>query len=440
MPGHRWRSAAAGWLRQAADSLSPRESRSQDPVQDGRYDGGGPGGSAGGGPQRRDSGGAGFGGDSGGAGFGGAGYPGASAGAGRRFDVAGAPEHWVKLLRQAGLVPDAPRKGGPLLPQPGVHGARSAEAGADSPGSPEIPSRDAWVDANPVRMETGTPQGDAVQGDPVQAEALPGQRGLRFREPVARRVPRLIVGRRAPEQPAGPESNHGSGHPTAVPQASGSAVRDSRSVADHPGFSGSAGTGSVPSSASAVPADTAGPAAAGSPAGTIHQRGSNGSQDPPPLLPNAPDPRQASPESPARELPSSDGAPSGPQDPAAREAPAPTPGPISPGSTVSRAAQPPALHPSTRHRQPEPPDQTRPQVPQPPAERTDSYEGRSAVVGPDPTLPVEKMDPPPPRPALAGEWPELPQSQARQAPSMPPERVEHLLTRTLRLRDEQRAV
>ncbi|WP_330189308.1 MULTISPECIES: hypothetical protein [unclassified Pseudarthrobacter] len=45
-----------------------------------------------------------------------------------------------------------------------------------------------------------------------------------------------------------------------------------------------------------------------------------------------------------------------------------------------------------------------------------------------------------PRPALAGQWPDLPQPRAQQAPALLPERVDHLLTRTLRLRDEQRAV
>lgn len=443
MPGHRWRSAAAGWLRQAADSLSPRESGLQDSDQDGKDDGGRPGGSAGGGPQGAGGDGAGLAGaDFAGAGPAGVGFANAGSGTGRRFDVAGAPEHWVNLLRQAGLVPGVPWQLGTQSPQADV---------GEAPG-PGLPAGQADAAGDTRRAAaggldsgfgpgSGPGQADAGQPDGIPRNPGQGRPGPRL-ESAARRIPRLVVGRRAAEQQTlrEPEIQRDGLHSTSR-QAPPSAPQRSRATTGGQQPAGQASTGSGPSTASAEPHNTAAPAAAGSPAGTGDQPGSKSPRDPFRFLPTpaARDPRQALTEYPSRELPWSGRTPSGLQNPGVRQASAPTTGPTTLAPAANPAARPPSPNLPIGRRQPGLPDPTRPLLPQPPAERTDGYEGRSAVVGAELPLPVEKVDPPP-RPALAGQWPELPQSQARQAPAMPPERMEHLLTRTLRLRDEQRAV
>ncbi|MEE2568869.1 hypothetical protein V1638_05595 [Pseudarthrobacter sp. J64] len=117
-----------------------------------------------------------------------------------------------------------------------------------------------------------------------------------------------------------------------------------------------------------------------------------------------------------------------------------------PGSpSTSPATRLPAARPNILDPKTEVQDLTRPRIPRPPEGLKDRYEGRPAVVGPALPVPVDvpaDVEKPEstPRPALAGQWPDLPQPRTQQAPALLPERVEHLLTRTHRLRDEQRAV
>lgn len=408
MPGHRWRRAAAGWLRLAADSLLPaQESQGQASAEDRRYDGGRPGEGDSGGLQR--------------AGIVGVGFPDAGSGVGRRFDVAGAPEHWVKLLRQAGLAPGAPRHAESPLADPEVDGA----SGYDAAAAPRV-ARDATINAGPAGPEAGT----------VGAGTVQGAHGPRLRAGT-RHIPQLIIGSRAAaEQPGQERGNQRSSQQTASPPESTPKRLPATAAGSKPG---SATVDSGPRPAPAEPPDaaaaTAGLAAVGS-----SQPAPEGLRNPFRLrpAPAVPGTRQAQREPQSQEDQAPKATPNQAEVHGAAPPTAPSPGPATLRPAASAASELPTLHPPTGRPGAERPSSAGPEPPHPSTEGAAGHEGRSAVVG-SPLHPPAGTESTP-RPAVAGEWPELPHHQLPQTTALPPERVEHLLTRTLRLRDEQRAV
>lgn len=401
MPGHRWRSAAAGWLRSAADSLSPvHEVSAPDP---GPYDGRHP--SAGAAP---------------------AAVPARS----RSFDVAGAPEHWLKLLRDAGLAPGEPGATESRPARPAVGEAVSPVQAHRLSDSSPAKTRETWrrflgrhsgksAPSSPPAAEGGVSSWRATQGafrpgdGGVAATAGPatgsGQAvpedggGRRIRAAADRRIPQLLIGRRA-----------------AVPQTDVQRTTGQRTIDQK-----TTDRKTIDQQTPDLQTTRAG--STGTPARTFRSR----TQSPRPAAPPPPS-NTYRPES--EHLPGTL---------PMRPMPAASPGlPGLPGL----------------------PGRSHPAATRPPADRTVRYAGDAAAVGLLPSAHPAPNDPSPPptqtperiamqypvpgpeqpagnpSPALAGEWPDLPHPPAAPATDSAPERAEHALTRNFRLRDEQRAL
>ena len=428
MPGPRWRSAAAGWLRSAADSLSPApEASAPDP---GPYD---------------------------------SGYyaPPAAAAGSRGFDLGEAPEHWVKLLRDAGLVagghgvgkpgpttPAAADSAGPArqgsappVPGPAVPG--SAQPGPAMPGSAEAgPAEAGTLRAGSADAGSATGEAQAARGTGA------GAGGHRPRAAGDRRIPQLLIGRRtagslpvvqeqatnqqAPDpQSLGPQSlGPQAGRAGRAGSASGTGTaRDGRLIGaeaildEGPGM---AQSGSVP-----------GPTPPGESAHTSqsHRRSPQGAVPTPASEIHQPARRALPPawpaEPPGPELPGL----SGPQMRSGLwGVPARSPSAAAPSGEGTVSANRAAVV--------VPRDQAAAVIPHQPAPNRHV----PSHARPERPLDVDSVQYPGPRPpaknlpsALAGEWPELPATHAGPAMEAAP-KIEQALTRNLRLRDEQQAV
>lgn len=383
MPGHRWRSTAADWLRSAADILSPAAEASAPDHghHGGEYSARGPGRAA-----------------------------------GRTFNLGGAPEHWVKLLRDAGLATGEPAVATPPVGSPGVGTPGPARPAAPEEAASPVPAprpgdssaarspRAVAADAGPA---TGTRQAAPDDGS--------GAGGRRPRAAADLRIPRLLIGRRAAgSQPASRKTGT-----QATPNQQGTDPQDP------------------------APGSGVAPPASGTPGHASHTRSRSARRaDPAPASGSYQPVTRLLPGTPAQLIPAQ------PEEPAQPQVPPPT----------GHAGLP--VMPGPRAR-------AHPAVTRPPAEGTVRYPGRAAVGTlpprqPPPTVPfdpgpatsthpleragMQYAVPGPEQPAtdlgpaLAGEWPELPPSAAAPATAAVPERVEQTLTRNFRLRDEQGAV
>lgn len=409
MPGHRWRSTAAGWLRSAADILSPAGAAA---AQDHARHGGG--------------------------------YPaqGPARAAGRTFDLDGAPEHWVKLLRDAGLSVGSPET--------------TEAAGSQAQGSqevrPQAPAREAAASPVPPRRPGDSPAARSRRA--VAADAGPatgsGQTaaadaGAGSRRPRAAgdlRLPQLLIGRRAGgRQPAS--------------QKTGTQATPQQQVADPQGIH----------RLDPGPGSGLAPPASGTPGRASRSRGRSARPaDPTPASgPYQPVSLFRPETSPAQPIPAQQDIPTQadlraqPDEPAQPHVPPPAglaglhgltglPGlPVVSGPPAqSRPAttRPPTggavRHPGRAAVGTFPPHVPQPTVPNGPGPAMSSHPleragGQYPVPGPG--QPARGLSP-----ALAGEWPELPLSLAVPAINAAPERVEQALARNFRLRDEQGAV
>lgn len=419
MPGHRWRSTAAGWLRSAADILSPAA------AQDHARQGGG--------------------------------YPaqGPARAAGRTFDVDGAPEHWVKLLRDAGLAVGSPE----TTEAAGAPALGSQEAGSPAPARPA--AREAAASPVPARRPGESPAarsrravaadaGPATgSGQTTAADAGTGSR--RPRAAAGLRLPQLLIGRRAGgSQPASRKTGT-----QATPEQQVADPHGTHRLDPGPGSSLAPPVSGTPGHASPSPGRSARPADP-APASGPYQPASRlrpGTWPAQPIPTQQPIPTHA-------DLRAQADLPAQPDEPAQPHVPPPA-GPAGPAGLRGLTGLPGLPVVSG------PPAQSRPAATRPPAGGAVRHPGRAAVEtlpphlppptvpnGPGPAMsshPLERAggqfpetvpEQPAGRlsPALAGEWPELPLSPAVPAINAAPERVEQALARNFRLRDEQGAV
>lgn len=424
MPGPRWRSAAAGWLRQAADSLSPSPevSATDHPPYDGGHL-----------------------------------APDAAAAGSRRFDLGEAPEHWVKLLRDAGLVAGGHGvgKAGPTTPADddsagpaSVPLASSAQAGSGEAGS--------------LRADAADAGNAAAYGQAARAEGA-GAGGHHPRANGGRRIPRLLIGRRtATSQPVLRE--HAANGQAASPHAADPQAARAGSASD----TGTAhisrlGAEAVPKEGQGMtrPGSLPGPTPPGSgePALTSGSHRHSARRAAPTLASNTnqparqPLPNASPPEPSAPELPGAAGLTVPPglsrQEGLSGEFGTSGPQRLSERSVRSglwRLAWSPERFSSAAAPSGEGTVQTGPAAVVVPEGQTAPKQPAQNRAHPERPLDGAGVQYPALGPAarnlpsaLAGEWPELPVIHAAPATEAAP-KIEQALTRNLRLRDEQQAV